>query len=143
MGISRRNLALMLPALAATKTARGQAGQTIPSSFFNYPDLRVRVSGANKSRAFFDGKLHDGFNMELHETELAPGGSPHPDGHSHTHEEMILIREGTLEVSIAGKVQKLGPGSVAFVASKQHHSWKNIGTSNAVYFVVAMGSRSE
>ena len=141
MSVNRRDLALLLPALAAARAGAQTTGKVIPSSFFSYPDLAVK-GAQNKSRAYFDGKTHTGFNVELHETELAPGQSPHPDGHSHEHEEMILIREGTLEVKIADKTQRLGPGSVAYVASKQHHSWKNAGTSNALYFVIALGDRT-
>jgi uncharacterized cupin superfamily protein len=50
--------------------------------------------------------------IELHETGLPPGGAPHPP-HHHVHEEMVLIREGTMAVTIAGSSAKLGPGSVA------------------------------
>jgi quercetin dioxygenase-like cupin family protein len=52
---------------------------------------------------------------------------------------MIFIREGTLEVTIVGKIQKLGPGSVAYVASNEEHGWKNVGDTPAHYFVLALG----
>jgi quercetin dioxygenase-like cupin family protein len=54
-------------------------------------------------------------------------------------EEMILIREGTMEVTIAGRSAKLGPGSVAYVASNEEHGWHNAGTTRAHYFVLAIG----
>jgi quercetin dioxygenase-like cupin family protein len=50
---------------------------------------------------------------------------------------MIFIREGTLEVTISGKSDKLGPGSVAYVASNEEHGWRNVGTTTAHYFVLA------
>ena len=86
----------------------------------------------------FDGLTHTGFHIDLHETELAPGMAPHPP-HHHEHEEMIMIREGTLAVTIAGKVTTIGPGGVAYVASNQEHGWRNSGTMHAHYFVVALG----
>ncbi len=59
--------------------------------------------------------------------------------HHHVHEEMIVIREGTLAVTISGKTSELGPGSVAFVASNEEHGWRNIGKSRARYMVMALG----
>ena len=53
---------------------------------------------------------------------------PHPP-HHHLHEEMFLVREGTLEATISGKSTRLGPGSVAFVGSNDEHGIRNPGTT--------------
>jgi len=98
----------------------------------------VRYNGANELRPVLDGDTHAGVHIELHETELPPGGAPHPP-HHHVHEEMILIREGTMEVTISGRSAKLGPGTVAYVASNEEHGWHNAGTTRAHYFVLAIG----
>jgi quercetin dioxygenase-like cupin family protein len=52
---------------------------------------------------------------------------------------MIMIREGTLEITIEGKVTSAGPGSVVYAASNDLHGWRNIGTTKAQYFVIALG----
>ena len=136
MNCSRRDLSLMAAALALGKASAQKL--TLPSSTWRYEDLPVRSSGANKQRAVFKGETHAGFPIELHETELAPGAMPHPP-HHHAHEEMIVIREGTLAVTISGKTSELGPGSVAYVASGEEHGWKNIGATRARYMVMALG----
>jgi len=138
MNYSRRDFSLLLPALvAATGVATAQT-PVLPSKTYDFDDLPVRNNGANKSRVVLDGKTHGDFPVELHITELAPGLAPHPP-HHHPHEEMIMIREGTLEVTISGKSTKLGPGSVAYVASNEEHGWRNVGTTRAQYFVLALG----
>jgi quercetin dioxygenase-like cupin family protein len=134
---SRRDLSLLLPVLAAV-TAKAQ-NQVIASKTYNFPDLVVRAGGKNSTRPVLQGATHTGFPIELHETELAPGQAPHPP-HHHVKEEMIMIREGTLEVTIAGRVANLGPGSVAYVASGEEHGWRNIGSTQAHYFVLALGA---
>ena len=98
----------------------------------------MQTSGVNRLRPVLDGETHDGVRIELHESDLPPGGAPHPP-HRHIHEEMILIREGTMEVTIAGRSARLGPGSVAYVASNEEHGWHNAGTTRAHYFVLAVG----
>lgn len=104
----------------------------LPSKTYRYEDLPVRASGPNRSRAILQGETHVGFALELHDTELAAGQAPHP-AHHHAHEEMVLIREGTLEMTIAGRSTTLGPGSVAYVASNEEHGLRNAGTVRARY----------
>jgi hypothetical protein len=36
--------------------------------------------------------------LEIHQTSLVPGGSPHPP-HRHLHDELMLVEHGTLEVT--------------------------------------------
>ena len=137
MHYSRRDFGLLLPALAAAGVAEAQT-PALPSKTYSFDDLPIRTNGLNKTRSVLDGSTHGGYPVEMHITELAPGLAPHPP-HHHAHEEMIMIREGTLEVTIAGRSTKLGPGSVAYVASNEEHGWRNVGTTRAQYFVLALG----
>lgn len=138
MEISRRNLCLLIPALASVP-AFAADDDFLPSKAYPFEELPVHASGENKSRAVMAGKTHTGFMVELHETDLAPGGAPHPP-HHHDHEETFLVREGTIEVTIEGKAHRVGPGSVVFVASNQEHGVHNPGTGHAQYFVFALGT---
>ena len=139
MKYSRRDLGLLLPAL----TAGSASPQTsaLPSKIFRFEDLAVRSSGRNRMRAVLEGATHAGVPIELHITELAPGEAPHPP-HHHLHEEMILMLEGTVEVTIVDHHATLGPGSSAFVASNEQHGWRNVGNTAARYFVLALGRDS-
>lgn len=134
---SRRELGMILPALAAA-TASAQDKKTVPSIAFIYEDLPVKVNGQNKSRAVIDAKTHGGFPVELHMTELGAGQAPHPP-HKHTHEEMLMLQQGTLDVTISGKTTHVTAGSVVCVASNDEHGWRNPGPGTAQYFVIALG----
>jgi quercetin dioxygenase-like cupin family protein len=105
---------------------------------FRFEDLPVRKSGSLLSRQILKGATHSGFAIDLHESELEPGQMPHAP-HHHFHEEVLLIKEGQLEVTVNGKTTQLGAGSVAYLASGDHHGWKNSGTTTARYFVFALG----
>jgi uncharacterized cupin superfamily protein len=139
MEYTRRNLATLLPLLTAVR-AESEPSE-LPSKTFPFEQLPVKTSGENQTRAVLDGVTHSGCPIELHITNLPPGGAPHPP-HHHVHEEMILVQEGTMEVTIEGKKTRLGPGSVAFVHSNEEHGWKNVGENRAQYYVLAIGKKA-
>ena len=137
MEYSRRDLAL-LPLFAAAAATSAAAGTPLTSNTYRFEDLPVKTNGQNRSRAILKGETHSGFPIEMHLTELAAGQAPHPP-HHHVHEEMVMMVDGTLEVTISGRSVTLGPGSSAYVASNEEHGWRNTGTSRALYFVLALG----
>ena len=136
MEFSRRDLTLLLSAMAATR-AEADTGN-LPSAILHNADIKPEQHPTNQSRQFLWGRTHDGYFFDMHETELRAGEMPHA-AHQHPHEEMTMLREGTLEVEIEGKKRRVEPGDVVYVASNEHHGWRNVGTTPARYWVIAFG----
>jgi quercetin dioxygenase-like cupin family protein len=136
---SRRDLALLLPVLAAAEAQAQQDGQVLPARVYKYEDLPVKVNKTGKGRSVLNGDTHSGFPIEMHLTELNAGQSPHAP-HRHIHEEMFMLREGAVDMTISGKTTRLTPGSVAYIASNELHGLINSGTEAAHYFVIALGN---
>ena len=111
---------------------------SLPSATYPFSELPTANSNGAALRPVLKGKLATSESLEVHETTLPPGGMPHA-AHHHVHSEMWLIREGTVELTLNGKSHVMGPGSVGFVHSNDEHGIKNVGTTPATYFVVAMG----
>jgi mannose-6-phosphate isomerase-like protein (cupin superfamily) len=153
---SRRDLGLLLPALAAASATAQTAGSgtkagaapaadnsveklpVMKTQSFLYNEIPVTTNGKNKSRRMFTAKTHTGFKMESHQSDIAPGEVNHPP-HQHLREEMMLIRLGTMELTISGKPYRLGPGDVGVIGSNEIHNAKNVGTTRAEYFIVNIG----
>ena len=135
MTLSRRELAWCLPALAA---AQSESKPAAPSLAFKFEDLPARASGPIVTRQILKGDTHSHYLIDLHESELAPGQAPHQP-HKHVHEELLMIREGDIEITIAGKTTRIGPGGGAYIASNELHGWRNVGATPAKYFVLALG----
>jgi mannose-6-phosphate isomerase-like protein (cupin superfamily) len=142
-------LGLLLPALAAA-TASAQTNETpasdnsleklprLGTKAYIFNELPVTTNGQNKQRKLFTGKTHTGFKLESHQSDIAPGEVNHPP-HQHLREEMMLVREGTMELTISGKPMKLGPGDVGYIGSNEIHNARNVGTVRAQYFIVNIG----
>jgi mannose-6-phosphate isomerase-like protein (cupin superfamily) len=129
--------AVLIPAVLPSDGSAAQE-DVLPSAMYPFEKLPVRPTNGAEIHAVLKGKLATGESLEVHETTLPAGGRPHPP-HHHVHSEMWLIREGTVELTINGNSQRIGPGSVGFVRSNEEHGIKNVGTTPATYFVVAVG----
>ncbi len=73
--------------------------------------------------------------LEMHVTTLNPGQTSHAP-HKHANEELIILKEGTLETLSLGEWKRVGPGSMIFNASNDLHGVRNVGTVPAIYHVV-------
>jgi quercetin dioxygenase-like cupin family protein len=143
MAVTRRELcsmlpAMLIPAIVPAEAIAEQDKSAMPSAMFPLDKMVVRTPNNAQIRDVLKGKLATGESLEVHQTTLLPGGAPHPP-HRHQHSEMWLIREGTVEITVNGTNYRLGPGSVGFVESNDEHGIKNVGTTSATYFVVAVG----
>jgi quercetin dioxygenase-like cupin family protein len=146
--MNRREAGLALSAFAALGSLQAVAQSDTPaagsstlnhSAIYSFDKLPTKTSPSGMvSRAVLHGTLATGEYIEVHETMLPAGQMPHPP-HRHTHSEVLLIREGKLQVDSDGRVGVVHPGDVIFTASGVLHSLKNIGDSPANYFVVAVG----
>lgn len=136
---TRRELSLLLPALLAF---RGEADESVlASKAYSFDSLPVKTNPSNKmeTRDVFRGKTQTGCPLALHISTLPPGQMPHAP-HHHVHEEMMLIKQGNLQFTIAGQTSTVGPGSVVYINSNEQHGLKNVGDEPAQYFVVEIGS---
>jgi len=129
--ITRRNLMVALAAAGAPEPAASVMG----SSAFDWNSIPVKETEVGSVRSFFKAPTATLEELELHVTTLNPGQEPHPP-HRHPNEEMVIIREGTVEVLVNGDWKRLGPGSVLFNASNQLHGLRNVGAVPAVYHVI-------
>src|SRR5207237_6652462 len=77
--------------------------------------------------------------LEIHISTLKPGQSPHAP-HKHEHEELLIVKEGTLETFQNGATHRAGPGAIIFQASNELHNVTNVGTAPATYYVIGWES---
>lgn len=137
--ITRRDL--LVAVVSASVVAAGLAlAQTaakpvMHSRVFNWADLKAVPTKQGERRAVFDAPTPTLANFECHITTLNPGESPHPP-HHHADEELMIIKEGTMEALQGGQTNLVTTGGIIFEASNEEHGLRNVGTNRATYFVL-------
>jgi quercetin dioxygenase-like cupin family protein len=112
----------------------------LPSSVFDWNQLVAKPTPVGEFRAMTDGPTATFANFECHVTTLRPQQISHAP-HRHPDEEIIVVKEGTLEVTVEGKSLRGGPGSLFFIASNDHHGLRNAGDTPAMYHVMRIVTR--
>jgi XRE family transcriptional regulator, regulator of sulfur utilization len=136
--ITKRDL--LIASLAACTTLAGitlaQSGKPLmKSSVFDWTAIEAKATKTGARRDFFDAPTATTDKLECHVTTINPGEAPHAP-HQHPEEELMIIKEGTIEVTQNGVIRKAGPGSVLFQASNEMHGVRNVGQTPATYHVI-------
>jgi XRE family transcriptional regulator, regulator of sulfur utilization len=136
--ITRRDITVAVVAIGATLGVTAFAASNIPlmgSAAFEWSAMPVSQDGTKSVRSFFKAPTATLDELEVHVTTLPAGELSHP-AHQHPNEELVIVKEGTVEVLVNGQLRRVGPGSVIFNASNQMHSLRNVGNSAATYHVI-------
>jgi quercetin dioxygenase-like cupin family protein len=136
--ITKRDLSIAVLAICLTFSVVTLAQSTRPllgSSVFEWNSIEAKPTKTGSRRDFFQAPTATLDDLECHVTTLNPGEIPHQP-HKHPDEELVIVKEGTLEVQTTGSTKTAGPGSVIFQASNQMHGMRNIGKTQATYFVI-------
>lgn len=135
--ITRRDLLVALFAVFVTLGAVAARTQTsvMHSALFEWNAVPPKQTNVGAVRQFFRSPTATLDELELHVTTLNPGLSSHAP-HKHPNEELVIVKEGTVEALVNGEWRRAGPGSVIFNASNELHAVRNVGTTPATYHVI-------
>lgn len=129
-------LGLLAIALATSTSGTPASAPALTPKAFTWEEILARPLGSNGlSRQVLRDPTATLDQLEFHITTLPPGKTSHAP-HRHPNEEIIIIKEGTVEALVDGVERRLGPGSFLFQASNHLHGLKNVGDTPASYYVI-------
>ncbi len=117
----------------AGATAAAVPGKLV-STVFHWDKLEAKPTKTGARREIVNSPTSTLLGLEGHITTLKPGEAPHAP-HHHPDEELIIVKDGLMEVMIKGVTQRGGPGSIFFYGSNDEHGMKNVGGTEATYYV--------
>jgi len=117
-------------------TAIAQKNDSILSGVYYWNKLEPVKEDTRVRRQVLEGKTFALEYFEIHASTLEPGKAPHPP---HTHadqEELIIVKEGQVKITINGQSKIVGPGSIAFAIPGDEHGIENAGKTQATYYIL-------
>ena len=105
------------------------------STVFEWTALEAKPTALGARRDVMRAPTPTLDELEMHITTLNVGQVSHPP-HRHPEEELLIVKEGTVETLQNGKASRLGPGSIIFHSSNDLHNIRNAGTTPATYHVI-------
>ena len=134
--ISPRDITIAAVSVTATFAITAiSAPKPMSSVAIEWRDVPVQQEEVRAVRQFLRAPTATLDELELHVTTLPAGATSHAP-HKHANEELVIVKEGEVEVLVDGQLKRVGPGSVVFNASNQMHSLRNIGHGPATYHVI-------
>ena len=136
--MTRRDLFVALIAVSVTLTgvaATQSRPEALGSQVFDWKDMTAKPNATGDVRTVVRAPTVTLEELEIHITTLKPGLASHAP-HQHPNEEMLIVREATVEALVNGQLKRVGPGSIIFQASNQLHNIKNVGDVPATYHVI-------
>ncbi len=136
---TRREFTLVLLTALATfgivALAQSDKKPAMTSSATEWNSVAVKTNATGSSRKFFEGATSTLNMLECHASTLNPGATNH-EILERAHDEVIIVKEGTIEAYVKDKWVRIGPGSVIFNAANVPQAMRNAGDTPATYHVV-------
>jgi len=136
--ITRRDVVVACAAVVLTLCAAAGSSAVAPvlgSTLFDWAALTAQPNRTGEVRRVVRAPTATLDELEIHITTLKPGEESHPP-HQHLNEEILIVKEGTVEALVDGQLRRGGPGSLIFQASNKLHNIRNVGTAPATYHVI-------
>jgi quercetin dioxygenase-like cupin family protein len=105
------------------------------STFVAWDALPVRQIPQGEVRAVFDNPATGMAKIEVHITTLQPGMTLHAP-HRHAWDELCLVKQGEVQVTLKDQQHRAGPGSLVFFAANDAHSIENVSNKPTTYVVI-------
>jgi quercetin dioxygenase-like cupin family protein len=125
---------LVSAALGAAATLVAQK-PALHSTVFDWTTADTKPNAWGAVRQVMRDRTPTLDELEIHISTLKPGQSPHAP-HQHQHEELLILKEGTLETFQSGTTRRVGAGGIIFQASNEMHNVTNVGQAPATYYVI-------
>jgi len=117
--------------------------QPVQPGVYRWADRPVKVSNDRESGIFLEGTSPEFEYVKIHATTQNPGAKPSKAHVNKDMEELIIVKEGTMKVTVEGKSKILGAGGVVLIMPQQMQSLENIGNSNLSYYAIKYKSKKQ
>lgn len=118
------------------------AKDTLASKVYSWANAPVVKSKTGESRKIMEGSTLDNKRLEVHTSLLQPGQTNHSAMAYNDKEELVIIKEGELNLSVNGQAKTLGPGGLALIVAGDKQSFTNLSGQPVTYYVISYTAKA-
>lgn len=118
-----------------------QKTDSLPPGVYEFLKLKTVKEETRLRKQVLEGSTTSLSHFEVHSSTIPPGRSAHA---AHVHddiEELIIVKEGQIKITIKDQSKIVGPGSIGFAMPGDTHGFENAGNTPATYYVLKYKSR--
>ncbi|MDX2045825.1 MAG: cupin domain-containing protein [Chitinophagaceae bacterium] len=121
--------------------ATAQKTDSLAPYVYRWSNLEAIKEDTRIRRQILEGSTTSLSYFEVHASTLESGKAPHPPHKHDDQEELMIVLEGTVKITINGISKILGSGSIAFAMPGDEHGIENAGTTQATYYILKYKGR--
>jgi (S)-ureidoglycine aminohydrolase len=134
-------IVLFFLAFVSTGVSLAAQNKPVASDVYRFGDLKIEKEETHDRRQFLEGSTRDLELLEIHTSTVPVGKASHAPLKHDDFEELIIVKEGKVKVTINNQTKVLGPGSVALAIPGEEHGFENGGDMPATYYVLKYRSK--
>jgi|SRR5688572_25455352 len=129
-------LALSIAIMLNTTAIRSQELDSLPSKVYHLKSLSETKTEPKANVPVMEGSTTSLSRFEVHSTTIKPGLVSHTRHAPADMEELIIVKDGKVKVTIRDTTKILGRGSIAFFMPGEEHSIENADNAPATFYVL-------
>ena len=131
----------LLVSMAIPSFIIAQKVDSLPPRVYELDKIEAIKEATRSRKQILEGSTTSLSNFEVHTSTIPPGKAAHPP---HVHddlEELVIVKDGQVKITIKGQSKIVGPGSIGFAMPGDEHGFENAGNTPATYYVLKYKSR--
>jgi (S)-ureidoglycine aminohydrolase len=128
---------LLLPFLIQAQNLAEVKSQTV-----RWDSAVAKTENGKTRRLLLEGSTTFLKFFRIHATTLEAGTAPNPPHPNKDADELIILKEGKIKLTIGDKSKVLETGGVAVVLANEMHGILNVGNTPATYYVLRYQSKA-
>lgn len=113
----------------------------VDSGAYRWNELPIKEGNQRMGRKILEGSEPHFSYLEIHATTQEKGAVPSKPHAQENKEELIIVKEGLLKVTIDGESKILPAGSIAVIPPLAEQSMENVGDGPVTYYVMIYTAR--
>lgn len=115
----------------------------VDSGVYKWSELPIKEGDKRIGRKIMEGSSPHFSFLEIHATTQDKGATPAPPHTQENIEELVIVKEGSLKLTMNGKSEVLPEGSVGLIPPLTEQSMENLGEGPLTYYIMMFTSKKE